>query len=255
MGPTVNPVFSAPFGVISDMHGRIAQTLDSCRSIKKADGKVTTVLCVGDYWLYSPRELVKLDRQLGMMGVALVFIDGNHEDFDVLGDRIHEPGLHPLSARVSYIGRGTVGRIGDESFLALGGAGSTDRGSNPYRVLGVGWWPQEVIDQVDVKHCLEQAAGHDIRIMFSHDIPTVGMYLLGFGNFADNAAAAADCYESRLKLSDVFDAVEPSLLVHGHLHHYHVTAVSETQTIVGLDRDIMPNRAMIIYSSTEWKVL
>jgi hypothetical protein len=101
--------------------------------------------------------------------------------------------------------------------LSLGGAASVDRQS---RIDGLTWWPDEAITD---EHVADAIAGGRADLMLTHESPAntpvrpVREILRtnphGFPKAALEASAA-----SRARVSEVWDAVRPELLAHGHLH-------------------------------------
>lgn len=87
-----------------------------------------------------------------------LFIDGNHENFDVLetlpvstwaGGSVQYVRPHVL-----HLMRGQVFTIEGMRFLAMGGAYSTDK---RYRTPHLSWWPQEVPNEQERAHVLAAA--------------------------------------------------------------------------------------------------
>lgn len=76
---------------------------------------------------------------------TLLFVDGNHENFDRLyafpekdwhGGKVHE-----ILPNVLHLERGYIYTVEDKTFFTFGGAASTDKGR---RTEGISWWPQEL---------------------------------------------------------------------------------------------------------------
>ena len=75
----------------------------------------------------------------------VLFIDGNHENFDLLnsypvtewrGGRVHR-----INEQVYHLMRGQIYTIENRKFFTMGGATSIDRYN---RKEGISWWPQEM---------------------------------------------------------------------------------------------------------------
>ena len=80
------------------------------------------------------------------LGLTVLFVDGNHENFELLekfpvilfkGARCHR-----LTKNIYHIIRGEIININGLSFFCMGGATSIDR---IYRVNRVSWWEEENI--------------------------------------------------------------------------------------------------------------
>lgn len=235
-------------GVIGDVHGNNSSIMPAIWELGNLG--VRQIIAVGDCWFYTdPRQLKKISRHLRRYGASLYFLDGNHEDFGYLGDRIHRPGVHRIADDIYYLGRGTRFKVGTESALALGGAVSRDRlltGMDALgrrikpRVEGIDWWPDEAIADVDVNHALDGEGSVDI--MFTHDAPTEALRLYGLPpSSADDIVVRSEEIASRSKLDAVVKALDPSLLIHGHLHISKVVG-----RYIALDRDRRPGHTMVL---------
>ena len=103
-----------------------------------------------------------------------LFVDGNHENFDLLenlqekemfGDRV---GI--VSHSVFHLRRGVVYRINGHKILTIGGAHSHDRA---YRKWGETMWKQEEITDADVEKAKESLAkvNYQVDWVISHCAP------------------------------------------------------------------------------------
>ena len=136
------------------------------RTMTKADA----VIICGDFrgvWDDSPREAYWLDW-LEEKPFTTLFVDGNHENFDRLGELpVHQwqgGKIHRVRPHVLHLMGGQVFEINGTTFFTMGGAASHDiqdgvldpaspdfeqeywfkrRTQQMFRVKGVSWWPQE----------------------------------------------------------------------------------------------------------------
>ena len=73
-----------------------------------------------------------------------LFIDGNHENFDLLNsypvEQWNGGKLHRINSKVIHLMRGQIFNIEYMSIFTFGGALSIDKA---YRTLGISWWPEE----------------------------------------------------------------------------------------------------------------
>ncbi|TXH09983.1 MAG: hypothetical protein E6R04_06880 [Spirochaetes bacterium] len=230
-------------GVLGDVHGDMASLVRGGFQVARKHG-ITHIVQVGDFWLYDPRDLAKIDRQAALHGVeALWFYDGNHENFTTLGDRVDRPGGHRMSEVLTYLGRGTRFSVGRRSAVALGGAASTDRLHNAKnRIEGKGWWAREVITPYDARAA---ADGGKADILFSHDVSSSGMYAHGLSYRSTDTITEVAERTSRRNLSLVEMEVEPELVVHGH---FHLAKISERYASLG--RNTKPGFFGILDSET-----
>lgn len=106
-----------------------------------------------------------------------LFLDGNHENFDLLdampvierfGGRVHEVRPHVL-----HLMRGQRLEFGGHSFFVVGGGHSIDKF---WRTPHVSWWPQEVPGAAERERiaAAARAAGH-VDYLLTH-VPPTGQY-------------------------------------------------------------------------------
>lgn len=77
----------------------------------------------------------------------LYFIDGNHENFDILKSLPIENGEGIISPHIHWLTRGTVKTFEDKKCLFIGGADSIDK---LRRTKHLSWWPDESITDEDI---------------------------------------------------------------------------------------------------------
>lgn len=76
-----------------------------------------------------------------------LFVDGNHENFNLLydwkmpKDEWHGGAVHVIRPSVLHLMRGQIFTINNMTFFTMGGATSIDK---VYRKEGKSWWPQEI---------------------------------------------------------------------------------------------------------------
>lgn len=175
------------------------------------------IVHLGDYAYTFDAEFVhKVEKALARTGLPLLFVDGNHENFDLLYQQpIGGNGLRQISAHVAHLPRGFRWEWGAVRFLAMGGAYSVDR---PYRVPGGSWWPEETITSRQVYEAAEPGF---CDVLISHDCPA-GVVIPGIddrtGPAPFPAAEIERSDEHRKLLGALVDAVQPSVIWHGHYH-------------------------------------
>lgn len=94
-------------------------------------------------------EDVFLDK-LNKLPVTLLFVDGNHENFDKLAmyPEIKWNGgkVGKIRDSIFHLKRGEVFTIGTKTFFVMGGGHSADK---EWRKEGVSWWPQEMPSKLE----------------------------------------------------------------------------------------------------------
>ena len=135
-----------PVVVAGDWHGNINFALGA---IKQAHSMGTsTILHVGDFGYFRPSALNGLEHLLLFLGITIYWIDGNHENHDLLSTLARdEDGLAQTGQNMYHIKRGTVFEVDGVKWLGLGGAASVDR---QWRTEGLDWWPGELISNQEV---------------------------------------------------------------------------------------------------------
>ena len=110
-------------------------------------GKRDTVVVLGDFgfvWDGSKEEQKKLDW-LRKRPYTLLFLDGSHENYDLLKQYPTEERfggkVQALGGNVYHVCRGSVLELENKKYLCFGGAESQDVED---REPGVNWWREEM---------------------------------------------------------------------------------------------------------------
>lgn len=158
--------------------------IDSDKLFKSRQGFVLSkmtredyVIVLGDFglfWKKRDKHNSENMRQIQDLPYTLLFLDGNHENFDWLeeflvidkfGGKVHWCGKNIL-----HLMRGEVYEIQDNRFFVCGGATSTDK---EYRQPYISWWPQENLSGAEERKAIENldhAAG-PIDFILTHTCP------------------------------------------------------------------------------------
>lgn len=218
--------------VCGDWH---MNTFYACNKINEVAHKADVFFHLGDFgYTFDEKFVSAVHEALENNDKILMFIDGNHDDFDFLESiPLSDDGVRRVTERIWHIPRGFRWEWSGKRFLALGGAISIDR---HYRVSDLEYWAQEAITLADVSKCLE---GGEVDIMFTHDAPNLDPML---GYLADwiPPDIEEDCDYNRELLASVVEAVNPRYLWHGHYHLRYVDDVNVGTTAItqtGLDCD------------------
>ena len=104
---------------------------------------------------------------------TILFIDGNHENFDFLDafpvEQWNGGKIHKISNKIIHLIRGEVYNICGKKILTVGGAESDDK---EYRIKYLSWWPQESISQSDIDRALESSSKYNkIDYIITHTCP------------------------------------------------------------------------------------
>lgn len=185
-----------------------------------AEEKADVVVQVGDLGVwpgqYGQEYLDLLETFTEVYKLPLLFLDGNHEDFDQLEAFTgHPAGVGALRPNVLHLKRGTVWTWAGYRFGALGGAVSIDKGT---RMPGVSWWPQEEITDADVDLLLKNAAGAPLDVLLTHDTVSDAPLPTDPGRLPHGVQLSCDI--SRQMVYRAAKGTTPKLLVHGHYHEF-----------------------------------
>lgn len=221
--------------VCGDWHGDYRWIHALARALPILAPDVTTILQLGDWWT-DPATMDSVFEE-STIDTVLVTL-GNHEPwgqitplFDAYPDsslRVsRDTWLLPRPARLT---------IGRRRVLSLGGAASVDR---HWRQQGATWWPDETITAGQVAQAI---AGGPADVMLTHESPagtpirSVREVLrtnpMGFPDDARAESAA-----SRARVSEVWDAVRPELLLHGHMHQPGGGATADGRRVASLGQN------------------
>ena len=140
--------------------------------------KIDHVIVLGDFGLFWSRKDIRFAgnlRQIEDLPYTLLFIDGNHENFDLLEEL---PIIEKFGGRVQVCGknvyhlmRGEIYEIQRKHFFVCGGAMSYDK---EFRQPYVSWWPQEMLSTAEENYAwqnLERA--ERIDFILTHTCPDV----------------------------------------------------------------------------------
>lgn len=164
--------------VTGDTH----RTLDSKKlSLEKfVEGRNLTkddyVIVCGDFgftWDNSPYEICEREH-LCTLPYTILFIDGNHENFDLLKTfpeiEMFGGTVRQIASSVFHLKRGQVLNIDGNSIFVMGGATSHDRHA---RKEGTEWWPEEIPSKEEFEQGLDalDACGWKVDYVITHCTP------------------------------------------------------------------------------------
>lgn len=219
---------------IGDIHGNLNVFEHTLASV--VNRGVTTIIQVGDFWAgyNDPTTMDKMHRiatrifinaDMNLNDLDYRFIDGNHEDFNVLDPDATEPVAY--SDWLTYMPRGCVEDINGLTIGFFGGASSIDR---QHRTEGKSWWPAENITAAQAERLTEP-----LDILVTHETGNTRFTEL----MADNTHSRVKFHDlagdaNRALIDDVLLHTRPRVHIHGH-HHYPMapTGVGPTETATG----------------------
>lgn len=211
--PTVEVMTPETIAVIGDCHGNEDRPgwIEAVVRELAAEG-IKRFIQAGDFgfWPHFDRGLAFLasvSTVLTELDCTLVFVDGNHENHDVLQPLVSqagEYGLVEIAPNLYWAPRGTTWEWEGVKFLAVGGAPSIDADA---RIEGVSWWRGETLRYIDIERCFD--AG-EVDVIISHDCPAeVQIPYLSHWAPGDR---------HRETISEIVRSARPHWLFHGHYH-------------------------------------
>jgi hypothetical protein len=225
--------------ITGDIHGEVERFDDW--NLNHYDIHLTardTVIICGDFGLpWDERmpmdEEAKLDF-LDSLPCAITFIDGNHENFDLLKTyptKAWNGGqVQVLRDHVLHLLRGEIYTIEGKTFFCFGGAKSTDR---QWRIQGKSWWPEESLNVADFDNAVAHLEEYEYSVdyVITHTAPQ---------RFIESVPEQLQWLQG-CKTSQMLTAIEPMMTYKkwffGHFHYDYIPAGS---IAAWMYRDIVP---------------
>jgi hypothetical protein len=140
----------------ADLHGDFSPLYEFANSERgKHLGKNDFVIILGDFGIdyFTLEEIKQMD---GKLPFTLMFLDGNHENFDLLGSMTESMAyggrVHNIGG-VYHLCRGEVFSLPcKEKNVTIAVCGGGDSRDKEYRVPGVSWFEAEAITNDDVNN-------------------------------------------------------------------------------------------------------
>lgn len=156
--------------ITGDIHGKI----DRFKENQFSTGDI--VIVCGDFGMPWNND-AESELNLGWLAIqayTVLFIDGNHEDFDMLysfpEQELYGGKVHKLADNVFHLMRGEVYTIEGKMFFCFGGATSVDWW---WRIEHESWWREENYNVLEAKRSFENLdkCGWDVDVILSHTAP------------------------------------------------------------------------------------
>ena len=170
----------------------------------------------GPYWV----EEMFFDF-LSEQGYTVLFIDGNHENFEKLNSYPDEMWcggrVHKIRNNVIHLMRGEIYSIEDNSIFVMGGGYSVDK---CYRTEGVSWWPQEMPPEEEYCNALRnlEKVNYQVDYIITHTAPAETVYYLSTLQRLDIKKSIAE----ELPLTAFLDDIQhKALYQHWYFGHFH----------------------------------
>lgn len=246
--------------IAGDWHQNRAWVERVIPALSRQSPGIRTILHLGDFGL-SPYArgtnfLATVDYWCKTAGIHRVLVTpGNHEHWAHLDHLFAEKPDQPVwvSDHVAVLPRGFRFTLGGHTFLSFGGAASVD---SQWRTTGVDWFPSEVPTDADVERAI---AGGPAEIMLTHEAVNGGTAkversLLGPSSWPLEALYYSA--DSRRRVTKLWDAVSPNILLHGHMHIPDEIELADGRRVVSMGCDYQRgNIGVLDLDDLSWKWL
>lgn len=135
------------------------------------------VIICGDFggvWDNSKEEYY-WRKWLSDKSFTTLFVDGNHENFDLLNDfpvvDFFGAKAHKISNKIFHLMRGQIYEIDGNKIFTFGGASSHDK---EHRKEGKNWWKEELPSDEEFRQAIEMLEHHNwaVDYVITHCAPT-----------------------------------------------------------------------------------
>ena len=147
---------------------------------------------------------------------TVLFIDGNHENFDLLYSypvREWNGGkVHFIKPDIIHLMRGQVFELEGNTIFTFGGATSIDR---IYRTENVNLWAEEIPSQADYENALQNLENHNFTVdyVITHSCDEKGLYYL-----PREAVSDRKTYLENVMMRNFFEKLSFKKWYFGHFH-------------------------------------
>ncbi len=180
------------------------------------------IVHTGDFgYLFTARFVEMVNATLRRHGIALLFVDGNHDDHAWINRQpLHDNGMRRIDTHIWYLPRGYRWCWDRIEFLALGGAHSVDWAQR----LANGWmWSNtEAIQPDDVRRAVHPGPAD---VMVCHDAPWEMAFVAQLDDGAIEPIDLMCARDNRQRVRLVAEQTRPAHLWHGHHHLFHQETV------------------------------
>ncbi|MCL2488019.1 MAG: metallophosphoesterase [Oscillospiraceae bacterium] len=212
--------------ITGDIHGDFAKLRAAGRKLKKHD---TLIVC-GDFgfiWDGSKRER-KILKQIGSLKYQVLFIDGVHENFDLLGaypvTDWNGGRVQVIDGRLLHLMRGQLYTIEGKTFFTFGGGQSVD---HDLRDDVKTWWEQEMPSAGEIAEATRrlEAAGNAVDYIITHQPSGRSCGHLSRGTKLDGVHIYLNVLEEKITYQQWFFG---SLHIDRRLSRKHIGVFAET---------------------------
>jgi len=165
--------------ITGDLHGSIDKSKLNTKNFpeQKSLTKNDYLIIAGDFGVIwdNSKEQVWLLKWIASKNFTTLFIDGNHENFDLLNQypitEWNGGKVHQINDSIYHLMRGQVFTIDNKTIFTFGGAESVDK---QYRREFISWWRQELPSQAELCEGIDNLQEQNMVVDFiiTHTAPT-----------------------------------------------------------------------------------
>lgn len=174
------------FYITGDTHGEHGRfSADELSKLSEGD----YLFVCGDFgFLFYPKGTTGYSTQQNELDMlsekpyTICFVDGNHENFDLIKEYPIEywcgGKIHRIRPNVIHLMRGQVYTIDGKKVFTMGGAYSLDK---YMRKEGLSWWSDELPNNDEYKEAIYnlREAGNEVDLILTHTAPREAIRLMG----------------------------------------------------------------------------
>jgi DNA repair exonuclease SbcCD nuclease subunit len=131
------------------------------------------MIVLGDFGLVwsNSKEEIYWQNWLNTRNYTTLFVDGNHENFNLLNaypvTEWNGGKVHMISDSIIHLMRGQVFTLNGEKFFTMGGGTSIDK---HYRIEGKSWWAEEIPSSSEFEEGMDNLDKHnwEVDYVLSH---------------------------------------------------------------------------------------
>lgn len=174
------------------------------------------VIVAGDFGLILPDLQFSLFEALNQKEFTTLFVDGNHEGFEVLNsypiDIWNGGKVHKISDKIIHLMRGQVFEILGKKIFTFGGAETIGKERS---IIGIDWFKEEIPNYQEMDEGISNLEKHNNKVdyIITHTCRTYTLHYLCLTN---DFSPYPDCLSEYLEY--INDIVEYNHWYFGHFH-------------------------------------
>ena len=176
--------------VTGDTHGELGRFYSGLQSETNGPSAADFLIVCGDFgFVFQTHGTVAYMEEkraldaLSELPYTILFVDGNHENFDRLNSEYETETwnggkIHRIRDNVFHLMRGQVFEIEGKKIFTMGGGYSMDKAM---RHEGFSWWSDEMPSNEDYREATRNLREHSfaVDIIISHTAPSEIVYAMG----------------------------------------------------------------------------